>query len=61
MKITVSSAKVLRIVVSDCGTSAMYIVYNKGPKLLHWGIPESIGKGVKFRFCMFSVNMILGN
>jgi len=41
----VSSAKVLRIVVSDCGTSAVYIVYNNGPKLLPWGPPKSIGNG----------------
>ena len=62
----VPSAKVLRIVVSDCGTSAVYIVYNNGPKMLPWGIPESIGIGGKVSFCMLSrsiyfVNMILGN
>ena len=45
MKTAVSSAKVLRIVVSDCGISAVYIVYNNGPKMLSWGTTESIGKG----------------
>jgi hypothetical protein len=39
----VSSAKVLRIVLSDCGISAVYIVYNNGPTILPWGTPESIG------------------
>ena len=34
MKMAVSSAKVLRIVVSDCGTSAVDIVYNNGRKML---------------------------
>ena len=32
----VSSAKVLRIVVLDCGISAVYIVYNNGPRMLPW-------------------------
>jgi hypothetical protein len=41
----VSSAKVLRIVVWDCGISAVYIVYNNGPKMLPWGTPETIGNG----------------
>jgi hypothetical protein len=45
VKMAVSSAKVLMIVVSDCGTSAVYIVYNNGPKMLPWGTPESIGNG----------------
>jgi len=58
----VSSAKVLRIVVSDCGTSAVYIVYNNGPKMLPWGISESIGNGgevlllyvvTKYLFCKY--------
>jgi hypothetical protein len=40
-----SSTKVLRIVVLDCGTSAVYIVYNNGPGMLPWGTPESIGNG----------------
>ena len=41
----VSSAEVLRIVVSDCGISAVYIVYNNGPRKLPLGTPESIGNG----------------
>ena len=41
----VSSANVLRIVLSDCGTSAVYIVYSSGPKLLPWGTPERIENG----------------
>jgi len=62
----VSSAKVLRIVVSDCGTSALYTVYNNGTKMLPWGKPESIGNGgevsllyvvTKYLF----VSMILGD
>jgi len=40
-----SSAMVLRIVLSDCGISAVYIVYNNGPKKLPWGTPESVGNG----------------
>jgi len=39
----VSSAKVLRVVVSDCGMSAVYIVYSNGQRILPWGTPESIG------------------
>jgi hypothetical protein len=39
----VSSAKVLRIVVSDCGMSAVCSVYNNGPRMLPWGTPENIG------------------
>jgi hypothetical protein len=38
-----SSAKVLRIVVSDCGISAVYNVYNSGPRMLPWRTPESTG------------------
>ena len=54
----VSSAKVLRIVVLDCGISAVYIVYNNGPRML----PESIGSGgevsllyvvTKYLFCKY--------
>ena len=41
----VSSAEVLRIVVSDCGISAVYIVYNNGPRMFPWGTSESIGNG----------------
>jgi hypothetical protein len=41
----VSSAKVLRIVLSECGSSAVYIVYSNGPRTLPWGTPESIGSG----------------
>ena len=57
-----SSAKVLRIVVLDCGISAVYIVYNNGPRMLPWGIPESIGNGgevsllyvvTKYLFCKY--------
>ena len=57
----VPSAKVLRIAVLDCGTSAVYIVYNNGPKMLPW-VPESIGNGVevsllyvvtKYLFCKY--------
>jgi hypothetical protein len=40
-----SSVKVLRVVVLDCGISAVYIVYNNGPRMLPWGIPESTGNG----------------
>jgi hypothetical protein len=41
----VSSAKMLRIAVSDFGISVVYIVYNNGPKMLPWGTPKSIGNG----------------
>ena len=41
----VSSAKVLMIVLLDCGISAVYIVYNSGPRMLPWGTPVSIGSG----------------
>jgi hypothetical protein len=56
------SAKVPRIVVSDCGITAVYIMYNNGPKMLPWGTPESIGNGVevsllyvvtKYLFCKY--------
>ena len=46
VNMAVSSAKVLRIVLSDCGRSAVYNVYNKGPGMLPWGTPESIGSKV---------------
>jgi len=42
---TVSSAKVLRIVFSDCGISTVYIVYSNGPQMLPWGTPERSGNG----------------
>jgi hypothetical protein len=62
VKTAVSSAKVLRIVVSDCGISAVYIVYNNGPKILPWRTPDSIGNGgevslfyvvTKYLFCKY--------
>ena len=62
-----SSAKVLRIVLSDCGISAVYIVYSSGPKMLPWGTPERIENGGgKFIFRMLSrsvcfVSMIVGD
>jgi hypothetical protein len=52
----------LRIVVSDCGTSAVYIVYNNGAKMLLWGTCESIENGgkvsllyvvTKYLFCKY--------
>ena len=46
VNMAVSSAKVLRIVLSDCGRSTVYNVYNKGPRMLPWGTPESIGSKV---------------
>ena len=58
----VSSARVLRIVLSDCGISAVYIVNNSVPKMLPWGTPESIGNGsevsllyvvTKYVFCKY--------
>ena len=45
LRMAVSSAKVLRIVVSGCGMSAAYIVYSNGHKMLPWGTPESNGYG----------------
>ena len=45
VRMAVSSAKVLTIVVSVCGISAVYIVCNSGPTLLPWGTPESVGNG----------------
>ena len=59
-----SSAKVLRIVFSDCGLSAVYTVYNSGPSMLPWGTPESIRNGdevsllhvvTKYLFCRYDV------
>jgi hypothetical protein len=58
----VSSAKVLWIIVSYCGISAVYIVYNSGPRMLPWGTPESIGiedevsllyVATKYLFCKY--------
>ena len=46
VNMTVSSAKLLRIVLSDCGISAVYNVYNKGPRILPSGTPDSIGSKV---------------
>ena len=63
MKTAVSSAKVLKIVVSDCGISAVFIVYNNGPKMLPSETPESIGNGgeisllyvvTKYLFCKYN-------
>jgi hypothetical protein len=66
VKMAVSSAKVLRIVVLDCGISAVYIVYNNGPRMLLGGHPRALGMEVKFRCCMLSriiyfVSIILGD
>ena len=36
----------LRIVLSDFGRSAVYNVYNRGPRMLPCGTPESIGSKV---------------
>jgi hypothetical protein len=58
----VSSAKVLRNVVLDCGISAVYNMYNNGPRMLPWGTPESIASGgedvllyvvTKYLFCKY--------
>jgi hypothetical protein len=60
------SAKVLRIVVSDCGISTAYIVYNNGSSMLPWVTPESIGNGgevpllfvvTKYLFCKYDVHL----
>jgi hypothetical protein len=40
VKMAVSSAKVLRIVLSDWGRSAVYNMYRNGPSMLPWGTPE---------------------
>jgi len=40
----VSSANVLSSVLLDVGRSAVYSVYNNGPRMLPWGTPESIEK-----------------
>jgi len=62
VEMAVSSTKVLRIVLSDCGVTAVYIVYNNGPKMLPWWTPESIGNGdevsmlyvvTKYLFCKY--------
>jgi hypothetical protein len=58
----VSSAKMLRIVLSNCGISVVYIVYNNGPRMLPWGTLESTGNGgkvsllyvvTKYLFCKY--------
>jgi len=57
----VSSAKVLMIVLLDCGISSVCIVNNSGPRMLLWGTPESIGSGrevslyvaTNFLFCKY--------
>jgi len=43
VKMAVSSAKVLRVVLFDWGRSAVYNDYRNGPSILPWGTPESIG------------------
>jgi hypothetical protein len=48
----VSSANVLMIVLLDCGTSAVYIVYNSGPRTLFGVHPRASGLGGKFRCFM---------
>jgi hypothetical protein len=62
VKTVVSVAKVLMIVLLDCGMSAVYIVYNSGPTMLPWGTSESIGSGredslfyvpTNFLFCKY--------
>jgi hypothetical protein len=40
--ISVSSAKVLRMVVDVWGISAVYNVYRRGPRMLPCGTPECI-------------------
>jgi hypothetical protein len=61
----VSSAKVLSIVVSDCGICAVYNVYNRGPRMLPWGTHENIGNEdevsllnvvTKYLFCKIKMN-----
>ena len=46
VNMAMSSAKVLRIVLSDFGRSAVYNVYNRGPRMLPCGTPESTGSNV---------------
>ena len=65
VEMTVSSAMVLRIVLSDCGISAVYIVYSSGRKMLPWvtHVLEMVGR---FRCCILSrsfcfVSMIIGD
>jgi len=48
VNMALSSAKVLRIVFSVCGRSAVYSMYNSGPWMLPCGTPESIGSKVDF-------------
>jgi len=62
---TVSSAKVMRIVLSDCGISAVYIVYSNGPKMLPW-VTHALEMVGKFRCRMLSrsvcfISMIVGD
>ena len=40
-----ATIKVMMVVLLDCGISAVYVVYNSGPRMLPWGTPESIGIG----------------
>ena len=54
----VSSAKVLMIVLLDCGISAVYIVYNNGPRTLPWGTPESIGSGREVSLLYVATNFL---
>ena len=58
MKIAASSAKVLMIVLLDCGISAAYIVYNSGPRMLPWGTPESIGSGREVSLLYAATNFL---
>ena len=37
VKMAVSSANMLNIILLDVGRSAVYILYNTGPKMLPWG------------------------
>jgi hypothetical protein len=66
VKLAVSSAKMLRIVVSDCGTSAVYTYIITDRRYFFGGHPRTLKMGVKFLCCMLSrsiyfVNMILGD
>jgi hypothetical protein len=53
VKMAGSSANVLSIVLLDVGRSAVYIVYNNGPKMLPWWTPESIGSLVEVSLLNF--------
>jgi len=51
----------LSVVLSDCGLSAVYIVYSNGPKMLPWGTPERIGNwgvGGSFVVCCHEVSVL---